>query len=72
MGELIHGWVGHTEDGAVGEVVSEEGVDLDQHFECFSDGEGDSSPFEVRLSVGGHAYFGEVEVVVVLFVAGLD
>lgn len=47
MGKLLHGWVANTEDGAVGEVVPEKGVDLEQHFEGLGDGEGESSPFEV-------------------------
>ena len=57
MCEVFHGWVGDTQNGAVGDVVSEEGVELGEYFDGFGDGEGYASPFVVGLCVGIDAVF---------------
>jgi len=44
---------------------------LVEHFEGFGEGEGYSTPFEVRLSFCTHIHFGQIEVVMVLLVSGL-
>lgn len=71
MCEILHGRVADTQNGTVSDVVSQKGIDLRKYFECFRDGEGYSSPFEMRLSLETDIDFGEIEVVVVLFVPGL-
>jgi hypothetical protein len=72
MCELFHSWVTDTQDGTVSDVVSEEGIELGEYFDGFRDGEGYSSPFVVRLYLWIHTNFGEIEVVVVVFMSGLD
>ena len=65
-GILLAERVGHTDEGSVGSVGAEIGVDLRRDSDRLGQGEGVASPLEVSAESFGHPERGEVEEVVVL------
>ena len=61
-----------ADDCCVCDVDSEEGVDVSSYFEALGDGKGDSSPLVVGLLLFSHLVEGQIEEVVVAFMATLD